>query len=297
MSLDFAADRFVAVLLVVLTSGCATVIKGSGRDVTFTSTPSGAEIFVQGKYVGKTPVTAKIDHGFADRVVEARLPGYERRQSVLTTHFSGHSLWLLTYSALVDGISGAMFTVDEGSLHLALEPMEAPPATDTRYATQTVRSPPAQRRQSMVSAAAQLGNKRLAVLEFQGKNLDADVLMTFSDTIRGGALEGIDGQGVVVMTRENMLVLLRDMGKQECGEGDCEVETARNIGADYVVSGKVVRMEQLYVVTLKLHETKGGSLLGAETVEGASQIELMRSLREHGRQLTSAAFGLPSANR
>jgi TolB-like protein len=149
----------------------------------------------------------------------------------------------------------------------------------------------------MVSAAAQLGNKRLAVLEFQGKNLDADVLMTFSDTIRGGALEGIDGQGVVVMTRENMLVLLRDMGKQECGEGDCEVETARNIGADYVVSGKVVRMEQLYVVTLKLHETKGGSLLGAETVEGASQIELMRSLREHGRQLTSAAFGLQSANR
>jgi TolB-like protein len=297
MSLSFAADRFVAVLLVVVTSGCATVIKGSGRDVTFVSTPSGAQIFVQGKYVGKTPVTAKIDHGFADRVVEARLPGYERRQSVLTTHFSGHSLWLLYASAIVDAISGAMFTVDEGSLHLALEPMEAPPATDTRYATQTVGNPPAQRRQSMVSAAAQLGNKRLAVLEFQGKNLDADVLMTFSDTIRGGALEGIDGQGVVVMTRENMLVLLRDMGKQECGEGDCEVETARNIGADYVVSGKVVRMEQLYVVTLKLHETKGGSLLGAETVEGASQIELMRSLREHGRQLTSAAFGLQSANR
>jgi TolB-like protein len=131
----------------------------------------------------------------------------------------------------------------------------------------------------------------MAVLEFQGKDLDEDVLMTFSDTVRGGALQGIEGQGVVVMTRENMLVLLRDMGKQECAEGDCEVETARNIGADYVISGKVVRIEQLYIVTLKLHETQGGSLLGTETVEGASQVELTRSLRERGRQLTSAAFG------
>ena len=169
-------------------------------------------------------------------------------------------------------------------------------ATDTRYTRPTFRELPGAPQQSMVSMAARLGNKRMAVLEFQGKDLDEEVLMAFSDTVRGGALQGIEGQGVVVMTRENMQVLLRDMGKQECGEGDCEVETARNIGADYVISGKVVRIEQLYIVTLKLHETRGGSLLGTETVEGASQVELMRSLREHGRQLTSAAFGPGLAN-
>ncbi len=169
-------------------------------------------------------------------------------------------------------------------------------ATDTRYTRPTFRELPGAPQQSMVSMAARLGNKRMAVLEFQGKDLDEEVLMAFSDTVRGGALQGIEGQGVVVMTRENMQVLLRDMGKQECGEGDCEVETARNIGADYVISGKVVRIEQLYIVTLKLHETQGGSLLGTETVEGASQVELMRSLREHGRQLTSAAFGPGLAN-
>jgi TolB-like protein len=163
-------------------------------------------------------------------------------------------------------------------------------ASDSRYAMgpggrQTEAMPP-----SMALPATKLNNKRLAVLEFQGKKLESDILMTFSDTIRGGALQGIAGQGVVVMTRENMLVLLRDMGKQECGEGECEVETARNIGADYVISGKVVRVEQLYVVTLKLHETKNGSLLSQDTVEGASQVELMRSLREHARQLTTAIF-------
>ena len=140
-------------------------------------------------------------------------------------------------------------------------------------------------------ATVQVRGKHMAVLEFQGKNLDPDVLMTFSDTVRGGALQALEPHGVVVMTRENMLVLLRDMGKKECGEGDCEVETARNIGADYVISGKVVRVEQSYFVTLKLHETQGGSLLGTDTVEGASQVELLRSLREHARQLTTTAFG------
>jgi TolB-like protein len=313
MTLDTVAVRLLVALLVAASSGCATIIKGTGRDVVFTSTPAGASIYVQGKFVGRTPVIAKVDHG-RDKVVVARMPGYEPRQATLTTHFSGHSLWLYPF-ALIDLITGAMFTVDEGSLHLDLMPTAqmaqaadrryapsgdpryaAPgdprygPSGDPRYAPQTVRSPPAPVRQSMVSAAAQRGNKRLAVLEFQGRNLDQDILMTFSDTVRGGALQGLEGRGVVVMTRENMLVLLRDMGKKECSEGECEVETARNLGADYVVSGKVVRMEQIYVVTLKLHETVGGSLIGTDTVEAASQIDLLRSLRERARKLLTAAF-------
>jgi TolB-like protein len=68
------------------------------------------------------------------------------------------------------------------------------------------------------------------------------------------------------------------------------VETARNIGADYVISGKVVRMEQIYVVTLKLHETQGGSLIGTDTAEASSQVDLLRSLHEHARKVTTTAF-------
>ena len=165
------------------------------------------------------------------------------------------------------------------------------PVDEPYSAPQMAPGPPAPVPPSPAFAAVQVRGKRLAVLEFQGKDLDQDILMTFSDTVRGGALQGLRPHGVVVMTRENMLVLLREMGKKECGEGDCEVETARNIGADYVISGKVVRVEDSYFVTLKLHETQGGSLLGTDTVEGASQVDLLRSLREHARQLTIAAFG------
>ena len=316
MTIDSPVVRFVAALVVVAASGCATIIKGTGRDVTFTSNPKGASVYVKGKFVGRTPVIAKVDHG-RDKVVEARMPGYAPAQSILTTSFSGHCLWLYPF-ALVDALTGSMFTVDDGSLHLELEPLNqtapgmdpryavsggdpryaapgmdpryAAPSGDPRYAPASTSGPPVPVRQSAVSAAAQKGNKRMAVLEFAGKNLDQDILMTFSDTVRGGALQGIEGRGVMVMTRENMQVLLRDMGKQDCGEGECEVETARNIGADYVISGKVVRMEQIYVVTLKLHETQGGSLIGTDTVEASSQVDLLRSLHEHARQVTTNAF-------
>jgi len=85
------------------------------------------------------------------------------------------------------------------------------------------------------TADSQTVAKRLAVLEFKGRGIEGDVLDAFSDEVRGGAVEGLAGRGVQVMTRENMMVLLKEMGKSGCSEGDCEVETARNIGADFVV--------------------------------------------------------------
>ena len=143
--------------------------------------------------------------------------------------------------------------------------------------------------------APKLRGKHLVVLEFQSRDLDADTLMAFADETRGGALEGLKGQGVEIMSRDNLAVILRRMGDQECGEGDCEVETARNVGADYVISGRVVKIEGSLVVTLKLHETKLGSLLGSETVEGPSKVAVLRDLHGHGQRLVTSAFGLDRA--
>jgi TolB-like protein len=138
---------------------------------------------------------------------------------------------------------------------------------------------------------AQAAERRLAVLEFQGSKIEEDTLKTFTDAVRGGALEGLAGRGVDVMTRENMMAMLKAMGKKECNEGECEVETARNIGADYVVSGSVTHIENLYVVTLKIHESKNGSLLATDMVKAKTQVQVLDQLREHGRDLLKASMG------
>ena len=89
------------------------------------------------------------------------------------------------------------------------------------------------------AVAAPNAYQRLAVLEFSGRSMEADALGAFADAVRGGTVDGLIGRDIKVMTRENMMVLLREMGKTDCAEGDCEVETGRNIGAQFVISGSV----------------------------------------------------------
>jgi formylglycine-generating enzyme required for sulfatase activity len=136
-------------------------------------------------------------------------------------------------------------------------------------------------------AVAEPAQKLLAVLEFKGAKLKADILDAMSDAVRGGASDALAGTGINVMTRESMLVLLKEMGIKECTEGDCEVETARNIGSDYVISGRIVQMDGSYVATLKLHETKRGTLLGTRDAEAKRQTDLWRALKEQGRKLVA----------
>ena len=130
VSQDTTAARFVAALVLVATSGCATIFKGTGQDVTFTSNPKGAEIYVRGQFIGRTPITARVGHGL-NKVVEARMPGRAPKQDVLTTSFSGLSLLLFPLSFGYDAITGSIFTLDENSLHFELDPLTEPPlATD-----------------------------------------------------------------------------------------------------------------------------------------------------------------------
>ena len=66
------------------------------------------------------------------------------------------------------------------------------------------------------------------------------------------------------MTRDNMLVMLKDMGLSECVEGNCEVETGRNIGAKLVVAGSVVDIGGTHIVSIKLYDCESGGLLSAQ---------------------------------
>jgi TolB-like protein len=134
---------------------------------------------------------------------------------------------------------------------------------------------------------------RLAVLELSG-GIGADERMLLADAVRGAAVDGLSGQ-VTVMTRENMEVMLSEMGVDPgcVSEGACEVETARNLGVDYVVSGSVVSVSGTLVLSIKLHETKTGSLLGSRQVRGADALALLDAVAEPTRAMLSVLPGAP----
>jgi hypothetical protein len=111
-------------------------------------------------------------------------------------------------------------------------------------------------------------------LRSSAKDFQPEQVRYFGDLVRSAAPKA--AHGLDVMTRENLLVLLKDSGRGDLAdcEGECEVETGRRIGADEIVSGEVLRVGTRYKLTLRRHETLGGSLLGGAVASGKSIDEL-----------------------
>ena len=64
----------------------------------------------------------------------------------------------------------------------------------------------------------------LAVLEFTGSD-NEDLISILSDQARAGALDQLDPMTYSIITRENMMQILNDMGKDAtCIDGACEVD-------------------------------------------------------------------------
>ncbi len=127
--------------------------------------------------------------------------------------------------------------------------------------------------------------ERLAVLELRNPAaLSGQEASYLTDLVRIAALE-LPGKRFFVMTRENILAQLPPGTSLAACEGDCEVETGRNIGAHYVVSGEVVRFGAELRVSLKLHGTVDGRLVATARAEAADVKALEPALETTSRSL------------
>ena len=128
--------------------------------------------------------------------------------------------------------------------------------------------------------------QRVAVLEFRGVGIEQQILFQLSDESRGGAREGLPVQEFDITSRENMKQMLEDMGKDlSACDVECEVELGRVVGADYVLSGTIFQAEGTYILTLKLHDTMSGSLLGQKRIQNTSQVQLFSQTYEVSKSM------------
>lgn len=133
---------------------------------------------------------------------------------------------------------------------------------------------------------------RVAVLEIRG-DLPSAQLSLLSDEVRSGILDVTREMGFVVMSRENMAVLAKDMGLDlSCVEGACEVETGRNLNAAYVVSGHVVRMGGEWICTVKVFDTSKGALLASDRVRARRPNDFLDGLRGLSGKLMQTGLGI-----
>jgi formylglycine-generating enzyme len=141
--------------------------------------------------------------------------------------------------------------------------------------------------------------ERLAVLELTGDAAPDEVMYQLSDSLRAGALEALAGSDIDVMTRESIAAILGDMGLDvACIEGQCEVETARNLRAAYVVSGGIVSIEGTLLLSVKLHDAGSGSLLGTDRLRARGGVlDFIDQAQEVGYRLVVDGLGLTPSGR
>jgi len=102
----------VSTVMLSFSSGCATIVGGGGsQEVTFNSSPDGATVTVNGRAMGKTPMTTRIDRK-SNQILKFEKEGYKPIEMQLSTGMNPWFWGNIVLGGLVgsttDGITGAV---------------------------------------------------------------------------------------------------------------------------------------------------------------------------------------------
>ena len=122
--------------------------------------------------------------------------------------------------------------------------------------------------------------KRTAVLDLTNRaDLQPQEVDYLTSIVRGTVRGVLPTSQYILMTRENIMELLPAGSQLSNCLGDCAVETGRNIGADYVITGEVVKFADELRAIITLHKTDTGNLIIEERV-GAGDLKNLESAVE-----------------
>jgi Protein of unknown function (DUF1566)/PEGA domain len=123
--------------------------------------------------------------------------------------------------------------------------------------------------------------RKVAVLELVNKaGITDDEAYFLTDKVRRTASGTLPTGHFTIMTSENIQELLppgKDLAK--CTDAQCEVEIGRNIGAEYIVTGEIIRYAGDLRVQVKVHHVPSGHFIGSMDTEpgGLREQETMLS--------------------
>jgi len=147
-----------------------------------------------------------------------------------------------------------------------------------------------------LASPAEAANQRIAVIEFVGQAGDSE-LRDLTDEARLGVLDVTKRKAYTVMTKESIATIARDQGidLSKCTEAECEVDTGRQIGAHFVVTGKISKIGRTFKFMMKIFDTETAALLTGDTIKAKDMAGLEAELRVFTRTQVAEALGMGSA--
>ena len=129
---NWALARLVVLATVILgSSGCATVIKGTTQGIPVNSEPDNADVLVDGQLVGTTPTTVEMKRK-RDHLVTIEKDGYQPKTIAVVKDIGGAVFGNILAGGLigwgVDAASGAQYNLNPKTISVKLEPVSSMPA-------------------------------------------------------------------------------------------------------------------------------------------------------------------------
>lgn len=115
----------VLVAMVLFVTGCATLFSETSQMVKFESTPSGAEVYIDGNLVGKTPIEVNLEkQTFKNYQLRIQKDGYLTHQQRVAKGLNKTALFNLTglSSWGTDALTGAMIVFSPDNYYIELAP-------------------------------------------------------------------------------------------------------------------------------------------------------------------------------
>lgn len=93
-------------------SSCATIMHGTRQNIGISSNPSNATIFVDGMYMGATPLVVSMTR-YDNHIVRIELDGYQPYEATFTRQVSGWVFGNVIFGGViglaVDALSGGLY--------------------------------------------------------------------------------------------------------------------------------------------------------------------------------------------
>jgi formylglycine-generating enzyme required for sulfatase activity len=133
-----------------------------------------------------------------------------------------------------------------------------------------------QRSQPTPIAKPVVEQQRIAVLELKNnsKGLVKNEEVSYLSNLVRQASGRLPQDRFLIMTQENILSLLPEGKSLEDCQKDCAISTGRELGANYIITGEVVKFGDSIRIALTLHESKSGALKASDNIAGQKVEEL-----------------------
>ena len=152
-----------------------------------------------------------------------------------------------------------------------------------------------------LAALSHAAKERVSILDFTTsptarKAVDADASKYLTQQVRDAATSLLDAGRFDIMTRENILVMLPPGKKDltEC-EGQCEIETARNIGSRWHVVGDVKKVGTRLVLSIRLYDVGSGTQLSGVSVKETTVDALGDKVESAAKELLTKIPGVAAS--